>query len=79
MINFDNYTNKDKDDNSFITDTEKDEYTLVANAVDSLVKYDDKVSLKNIHILTELPIRDLEFFIDFILSAEEAAIKKYEV
>lgn len=79
MINYDNYINENKDENSFITDIETEEYIKVAGAVESLVKYGDKVSLKNINILTELPIKDLEFFMDFILSVEEAAINKYSV
>jgi len=77
MINYDNYIYKNKTNNSFLTTMEEDTYSKIAYAVDSLVKYEDKVSLKNINIITDIPTRDLEDFITFILSAEEAAINKY--
>ena len=77
MINYDNYIYKNKTNNSFLTTMEEDTYSKIAYAVDSLVKYEDKVSLKNINIITDIPTRDLEDFMTFILSAEEAAINKY--
>lgn len=77
MINYDKYIYKNKTTNSFITTLEEETYLKIAYAVDSLIKYSDKVSLKNINIITDIPTRDLEDFISFILSAEESAISKY--
>ena len=77
MINYDKYIYKNKTTNSFITALEEETYLKIAYAVDSLIKYSDKVSLKNINIITDIPTRDLEDFISFILSAEESAISKY--
>lgn len=79
MINYDNYMYKNKDTNSFITTLEEEVYAKIAYAVDSLVKYKDKVSLKNITIITDIPTRDLTDFISFILAAEEAAMNKYDI
>jgi len=78
MINYDKHLYKDKETGSFITSLEEKTYLKIAYAVDSLVKYEDKVSLKNIKIITDIPTRDLEDFIDFILSAESSAILKYK-
>lgn len=77
LVNYDTLMFSGKDDASFITNTEEEEYIKVAYAVDSLVRYDDKVSLRNIKIITGIPTGDLENFIEFILSCEEAAINKY--
>lgn len=78
MINYDNYIYKSKDINSFITSSEEETYLKIAYAVDSLVKYDDKISLKNINIITDIPTNDLLDFMTFILKAEESAIHKYK-
>ena len=77
LVNYDTLMFKGKDELSFITYLEESEYIKVAYAVDSLVRYDDKVSLRNIKIITGIPTDDLENFLEFILSCEEAAINKY--
>jgi len=78
MMNYETLTYENSKSDSFITSTEEYELTKIAYAVDSLIKYMDKVSLKNINIITEIPTSDLEDFITFILACEEAAIKKYK-
>lgn len=78
LANYDSLMFAGKDTNSFITDSEEAELVQVAYAVDSLVKYKDKVSLVNIRIITDIPINDLLDFMEFILSCEEAALIKYK-
>lgn len=78
IANYDSLMRATKDTNSFITDSEEADYIQVAYAVDSLVKYGDKVSLINIKIITDIPTKDLLDFMDFILSCEQAALIKYK-
>jgi len=78
LANYDNLIFVNKETNSFVTNLEEITLSKIAYAVDSLVKFNDKVSLLNIKIITEIPTKELEDFIYFILQCEDAAVLKYK-
>jgi hypothetical protein len=78
LANYDNLIFVNKETNSFVTNLEEITLSKIAYAVDSLVKFNDKVSLLNIKIITEIPTDELEDFISFILQCEDAAVLKYK-
>lgn len=78
IANYDNLINANKDSHSFLTESEELTLQQIAYAVESLVMYDEKVSLVNIKIITDIPTSDLEDFISFILNAQDLAEKKYK-